>query len=288
MWILGLIIVVLLVGGSAYFAGQAIKSAHEAGKLAATPKTGTRKARAKTTARNAPHNVRTILAQAYADNWVAKRAHAREHRPAAPPALATPKPPRRTVLRRLIAPAGSPQATPPQAVPAAAAAPPAAGTNGHRPGAAIPSTPATAATPRPTARPQLVPVPDPTNGRPAPMPSSPSPTGAAADMFSAATVVTSHAKSGGIHAKLRAIKVFSETFENLHTTLRDLATDMSEQGEYPASVWEPVMTAAAHAKATAMSLGEADSSLVSLMNMNIGELAASPIRAPRNAELNRA
>lgn len=119
-------------------------------------------------------------------------------------------------------------------------------------------------------------------------PTAPSPTGAAADMFSSASALASHAKAGGIHAKSRALKVFGEAFEALDATLRSLAQDMAEQGEYPAGVWEPVMTAAAHAKATSLALGEADASLTSLMNMNIGELAASPVRAPRNQELNRA
>ena len=86
MIILGLLLALLLVGGSAYLAAKAVHAAHEAGTLAATPKTGSKTTRARTTARNAPHNVRTIVAQAWADNYVAKRAHVRERKAAAPAA----------------------------------------------------------------------------------------------------------------------------------------------------------------------------------------------------------
>ena len=284
MIILGLLLACLLVGGSAYLAGKAVLAAREAGTLTATPRTGSAGSRAKTTARNAPHNVRTIMAQAYADNYVAKRAHVREQNAAAP---ATQKPSLRSrAMRRLVAPPGSPQAPVPATAPAAATA----STNGQRPGAPMPAAPAPAATARPAAKPHLVPVPSPTTGRPAmsSAPPSAAPTGAAADMFSAANILNGHAKGGGIHGKLRATRVYEEAYSHLANSLEEMARDMQENGQYPAMVWEPVMAAAAHAKAVSMAMGESANAIASLMNMPVGELAASPVRAPHHDELNRA
>jgi hypothetical protein len=284
MIIIGLLLAVFLVGGTAYLAGKAIKAAQEAGKLTATPKTGSKKARAKVTARNAPHNVRTIFAQAYADNWTAKRAHAREQQAAAPP-----KPPRRSLAQRLVFPGAVP-ADGGLSAPATAVAAPAAGTNGHRAGTPTPSAPAPATAARPAARPRLVPVPSPTNGRPAmsSAPPSAAPTGAAADMFSAANILNGHAKAGGIHGKLRATRVYEEAYAHLEAGLQELARDMQENGQYPAMVWEPVMAAAAHVKADSQAMGESANATTSLMSMPVGELAASPVRAPHHDELNRA
>jgi len=286
MIILGLLFAIVLVGGSAYLAAKAIKAAHEAGTLTATPKTGSKKTRAKATARNAPHNVRTIFAQAYADNYVARKAHIREQKAAAPP-----KPPRRSLAQRLVFPGAVPADAGLSAAPAVAAS-----TNGHRPGVPIPQAPAAVATPRaaapqPGTKPHLVPVPSPANGRPAPMSSAPpsaAPTGAAADMFSSANILNGHARSGGIHAKLRATRVYEEAYSQLEASLQEMARDMQENGQYPAMVWEPVYTAAAHVKAASMAMGESANAVASLMNMPVGELAASPVRAPHHDELNRA
>jgi hypothetical protein len=273
----GILIAILLLGGGAAFVAHEVGKAREAGILAAAPKTGSRGARAKVTARNAPHNVRTIFAQAYADNWVAKRGHVRERKAAAPP-----KPPRRSLMQRLVAP-GQPTAFA-GASPAPAAAPAAASTNGHRPGAAIPATPA------PAARPRIASVPSPTTGRPAmsSAPPSAAPTGAAADMFSAANILNGHAKAGGIHGKLRGERVYGEALGFIANALEQFAKDMQETGRYPAMTWEPVMTAAAHVRAGGMSMTEAANALTRLGNMTLLENAGSAVQAPHHDELNRA
>lgn len=290
MAILGLLIVILLIGGGVVFVAHVVKAAQEAGALTATPKTGTRAARARVTARNTPQNVRAIFAQAYADNWVAKRADQRKAKAAAEPAgpPATPKPARRPLLQRLVFPAASPAAG---ADPPAPAAPNATvtpiGANGSRP------SPGSARyRPPPATPPRPVPVPDPSSGRTGPMPTtappSAAPTGAAADMFSAANVLNGHAKAGGIHGKLRAQKVYAEALAHIASALKELGRDMSETGRYPSMVWESVMTASAQVQAASMSMGEGANSLTSLMNMPVGELASSSIRAPHHDELNRA
>lgn len=274
MAILGIILAAALIGGGVIFVAHVIKQAREAAQSAA-PKTGTRKTRAKTTARNAPQNVRTILTQAWADNWVAKRAHQRT--------AAAPKPQRRPLMQRLIVRGGHGQpGSAPAQVPAAAGGTPPASANGQRP-----ATPAAAAQPYP--RPRLVPNPSP--GRTPQMPSSnggaPTGTGTSSDLFSAANALAQQAMAGGIRDKARAIKVFKEAFEGLAEVLNVMATRMAEPGsEYPAMVYEPILTASTHLQAAGMSMGESDNGMTSLMNMPVGELAASPVHAPHNTELN--
>lgn len=295
MIILGLILACLLVGGSAYLAGQAIQHARAAGTLAATPKTGTKAVRAKTTARNAPHNVRTIMAQAWADNYVAKRAHIRDQKAAVAPPPATPpaavKPPRRPLLERLTSPGRPLPGVGPEPAPAAQPAPAPRRADGRSPAVWPPARPAEV--PRqPPVQPRLVPVPDPPSGRTDTMtttaPPSAAPTGAAADMFSAASTLNGHARAGGIHGKLRGEKVYGEALAHIAAALEQFARDMQETGRYPAMTWEPVITAAAHVRAGGLAMGEAVNALSGLMKMPLGELAASPVRAPHHDELNRA
>ena len=119
-------------------------------------------------------------------------------------------------------------------------------------------------------------------------PPSAAPTGAAADMFSSANILNGHARSGGIHAKLRATRVYEEAYAQLEASLQEMARDMQENGQYPAMVWEPIYTAASHVKAASMAMGESANGIASLMAMPVGELAASPVRAPHHDELNRA
>ncbi len=80
-------------------------------------------------------------------------------------------------------------------------------------------------------------------------PPSAAPTGAAADMFSAANVLNAHARAGGIHAKLRTEKVYKEALGHVATALEEFARGLQETGRYPAMVWEPVMTAATTCRA---------------------------------------
>jgi hypothetical protein len=299
--IIGILIVILLLGGGTAFVAHEVGKAREAGALVTAPKTGSRKGRAKAAARSAPQNARTIFAQAWADNWVARKAHIRETRAAAPP-----KPPRRPLLQRLVAPGqpgafgGAPAAVAPAAVATRRIPAPSPGRTapvGHDPNdyhyitdhdrhpRSQCSTQKCGFTPGGQG-----PGPAP-NGRTAPVSSAPpsaAPTGAAADMFSAANVLNGHARAGGIHGKLRGEKVYGEALAFIASALEQFAKDMQEAGRYPAMTWEPVITAAAHVRAGGLAMGEAANALAGLMKMPLGELASSPVQAPHHDELNRA
>ena len=119
-------------------------------------------------------------------------------------------------------------------------------------------------------------------------PPSAAPTGAAADMFSAANILNGHAKAGGIHGKLRGERVYGEALGFIANALEQFAKDMQETGRYPAMTWEPVMTAAAHVRAGGMSMTEAANALTRLGNMTLLENAGSAVQAPHHDELNRA
>ena len=119
-------------------------------------------------------------------------------------------------------------------------------------------------------------------------PPSAAPTGAAADMFSAANILNGHAQAGGMHGKLRGERVYGEALSFIASALEQFAKDMQETGRYPAMTWEPVMTAAAHVRAGGMSMDEASNSLTRLGNMTLLENAGSAVQAPHHDELNRA
>lgn len=281
MFILGLLLTAVLIGGGIVFVGHVIQKAREAGAFASTPKKGSRKTKVKAAARNAPHSVRTIVTQAWADNWVAKRAHVREQNATQPPEVRQ----KHRLMRRLVGPptvsggSGGASGPAPALVPVAGAA-----TNGQRP-AAVPADPGHAK-PSAPAHPHLRPVPSPAQGRTQQMPNT-NGSGPSSDMFTAANALTQQAMAGGIRDKSRAIKVFGEAFEGLATVLREMATRMAEPGsEYPAMVYEPILTASTHIQAAGMAMGESDNGMTSLMNMPVGELAASPVHAPHNTELN--
>jgi hypothetical protein len=128
----------------------------------------------------------------------------------------------------------------------------------------------------------------PTAPKETPEMSTPS-TGAGADMFSAAQQITSQARAGGIRAKQRAIQTLQEGMEYIAGQISSLATHMSEPDQhYAPTIWEPLAKGSAQAKGAASSFGESSAALSSLIGMNVGELADSPVQAPNHKELNAA
>jgi hypothetical protein len=116
--------------------------------------------------------------------------------------------------------------------------------------------------------------------------SAPAP-GGGADLFTAIQQVTSHAMSGGLRSKQRAFKTLEDGFDYISQQLATFARQLSEPGqEYPASIWEPLATAAAHMKAASSAAGESSSGIGALAGMNLGEAADSPVHVPHNTQLN--
>jgi chaperonin GroEL (HSP60 family) len=111
--------------------------------------------------------------------------------------------------------------------------------------------------------------------------------GGGADLFTAIQQVTNHAMSGGLRSKQRAFKTLEDAFDYISQQLATFARQLSEPGqEYPASIWEPLATAAAHVKAAASAAGESSSGLGALAGMNLGEAADSSVHVPHNTQLN--
>ena len=150
--------------------------------------------------------------------------------------------------------------------------------------AAVPVQPqpsASPAVPQPGRNP--VPVTTSTTNGPAPA------AGAGADLFTAIQQVTNHAMSGGLRSKQRAFKTLEDGFDYISQQLATFARQLAEPGqEYPASIWEPLATAAAHMKAASSAAGESSSGIGALAGMNLGEAADSPVHVPHNTQLNAA
>ena len=95
------------------------------------------------------------------------------------------------------------------------------------------------------------------------------------------------AQSGGIHAKHAAIKAATEGCIRFADMLQMLARQMSEPGQhYGPEITEPIGKAATHLQAGAMTLGEADTNIDTLIRTTLGELAKGARQAPHHDELN--
>lgn len=111
--------------------------------------------------------------------------------------------------------------------------------------------------------------------------------GSGADLFSALQQVMSQARAGGLQAKHRAIKTFAEAEDYLSQTLQQFAQEMAEPDQgYPQAIWEPIQEASQHNRAAATKMAESDAAMTQLSNMQVGELAASAVKAPHHSELN--
>jgi len=221
---------------------------------------------------------REVWAEAQSADWLERRRAGRERRAARPSAgqraaaaaSATGRGAAATArwatapLRR---PAGAPPA--PAAVPGPAPAP--------GPG---PAPPPAGTAPAPARQPAPVPP-----GRTDPVTASP---GASADLFAAVQQLTAHASAGGLQAKYRAVTALAEALDYMQQHVASWAVQLSEPGQgYPATIWEPLTTVAAHLKAGSGAASESSSAICALAAMTVGELAASPVRAPHHDELNK-
>jgi hypothetical protein len=98
--------------------------------------------------------------------------------------------------------------------------------------------------------------------------------------------IHAEAAAGGIHAKQRGIKASTEGSMRFSAMASMLSRTMSEPASnYGPEITEPLAKAAEHLQAAAMSFGEADTNLTTLLNMSVGELAASSRQAPHHGEL---
>jgi hypothetical protein len=114
-------------------------------------------------------------------------------------------------------------------------------------------------------------------------------TGAGADLFTAIQALTSRILGGNLRAKQGGIMACGDGLDYISQALSSLGRALSEPGqEYPAAIWEPIMTAAAHVKAASSACGESTSAVNALAGMQVGELADSATRAPHNSQLNSA
>jgi hypothetical protein len=99
--------------------------------------------------------------------------------------------------------------------------------------------------------------------------------------------IHAHAAMGGIKTgKQEGIKASHEGLIRFAAMLVMLARQMSEPGmNYGPEITEPLAQAGQHCQAAAMATSEADAALSTLINMTVGDLAASPRQAPHHGEL---
>ena len=94
------------------------------------------------------------------------------------------------------------------------------------------------------------------------------------------------AASGGIHAKQEAVKAAHEACVRFAAMSQMLARTMAEPDHnYGPEITEPCSKAGQHLQAAAMAYSEADAAISTLINMTVGDLAASPRQAPHHREL---
>jgi hypothetical protein len=98
--------------------------------------------------------------------------------------------------------------------------------------------------------------------------------------------IHAEAAAGGIHHKQAALKAAAEGSIRFSAMAQMLARTMSEPGNnYGPEITEPLAKAAQHLQAAAMSFGEADTNVTSMIHMSVGDLARSSRQAPHHSEL---
>lgn len=98
--------------------------------------------------------------------------------------------------------------------------------------------------------------------------------------------IHAEAAAGGIHHKQAALKAAAEGSIRFSAMAQMLSRTMSEPGSnYGPEITEPLAKAAQHLQAAAMSFGEADTNVTSMIHMSVGDLARSPRQAPHHSEL---
>jgi hypothetical protein len=149
-------------------------------------------------------------------------------------------------------------------------------------GTAAPPAARTASAP---ARPAPAPSPNGTPGRTTTVAAGTS-TGSVEKFVEGVNQIHAEAAAGGIHSKQRGIKASTEGCMRFSAMAAMLSRTMSEPASnYGPEITEPLAKAAEHLQAAAMAFGEADTNLTTLLNMSVGELAASARQAPHHGEL---
>lgn len=98
--------------------------------------------------------------------------------------------------------------------------------------------------------------------------------------------IYAHGMAGGIHAKQEALKAMHELAVRAAQMAVTFARQMSEPGQnYGTEITEPLATAGTHYQAAASSVSESDAAISTLINMSVGDLAASARQAPHHSEL---
>jgi hypothetical protein len=250
-------------------AGFLIRSGTTARNAAWTgPRTDGMRRRARSPAagqRPVRHEIRLARVNAQLADWLKERDHARRNGGGSagrPPAVTTRGRARAAAtatLRRL----GQPR--------------PASGNgNGSAPAASQPPPPA---------RPAPAPSTDGSPGRTATVAAGTS-TGSVEKLIEGVNQISAEAAAGGIHAKQRALKAATEGCIRFAQMAMMLSRSMSEpNSNYGPEITEPSAKAGEHLQAAAMSFGESDTNLTTLLNMSVGELAQSSRQAPHHAEL---
>jgi len=108
-----------------------------------------------------------------------------------------------------------------------------------------------------------------------------------ADLFAAMRTMVTHAEAGGLQAKQRVLAQLDEVFEFQAAIMEGLARRLAEPDQgYPAAVWEPVTTSAAHIRAARMSVSDAASALAHLVSLTLNEASATGQRIPHHDQVN--
>lgn len=154
-----------------------------------------------------------------------------------------------------------------------------------------PSAPAPATVPGSVVQPgdpepQQPPAPQEPQSQPGGTPVSTGTSGAVEQVIDGLNAIHAAALAGNIHAKRAAVQTLAEAEKRIAAMCEMLAREMAEPGSnYGPEITEPIAAAGTHAQASAMVLGDADTAVVTLINMQVGELADSPRQAPDKTEL---
>lgn len=108
--------------------------------------------------------------------------------------------------------------------------------------------------------------------------------GAVEPMVDGLQHVHQRAAAGNIRTKQWAVKVCAELCTRMSALLLMMSRTLAERG-YGPEISEPLARAGTMVMAAAMSCGESDTAITSLVNMRVGDLADSPRQAPHREEL---
>ncbi len=205
--------------------------------------------------------------ETFATDYLERQRHNRANGAPAPAAAARPS------LRQRL-----------RLAPPAAGQPEAPANAGTRPAAPDTATPANG-NGGPPARPVPPPVPAPAQPTSSNGGTVASTTGAE-QLIEGVNRIHAEAAAGGITRKQAALKAAGEGSIRFSAMAQMLARTMSEPGNnYGPEITEPLGKAAQHLQAAAMSFGEADTNVTSMIHMSVGDLARSPRQAPHHSEL---